>query len=74
MGAIASQLGGGIDPVYRGKVTGSGDALRIEFVVPSHAIQGTRFRYQLGFAPAVDSRNYYERWRRGTVAGSASES
>ena len=74
VGAIASQLGGGIDPVYRGKVTGSGDALRIEFVVPSHAIQGTRFRYQLGFAPAVDSRNYYERWRRGTVAGSASES
>lgn len=70
---ISTQLSGGVDPVFRGQVRGEGKERRVEFLVPGYAIPGTRFRYQLGYTPSADARYYYESWRRGTVADSASE-
>ena len=72
VGNASMQLGGGVEPVFRGQLVGTGDDQRVEFLVPKHAVQGTRFRYQLGFTPSVDARYYYETWRRGTAPGSAS--
>ena len=66
VGAASTRLAAGVDPTYRGQlVEQSGKAL-VRFVVPSSAISGTRFRYQLGYTPSSGSRYYYETWRRGS--------
>lgn len=72
LGSATTQLSGGTDPVFRGKVTEEGKS-DVEFTVPEHALSGSRFRYQLGFSPSQDARYYYEPWRRGTVPVSASQ-
>lgn len=74
IGGISTQLAGGVDPVFRGQISGEGDDQRIEFLVPSYAVPGQRFRYQLGFTPLPDSRYYYESWRRASVTDSTGES
>ncbi|NND93188.1 MAG: ABC transporter permease subunit [Granulosicoccus sp.] len=67
IGALSTQVSSGVDPVFRGQVRGEGDDLRVEFLVPAHAIPGSRFRYQLGYSHSIDTRYYYEAWRRGTA-------
>lgn len=73
IGAISTQLSGGVDPVFRGQTRGEGGELRVEFLIPDYAVPGTRFRYQLGYTPSVDARYYYESWRRGTAPLSTSQ-
>jgi hypothetical protein len=76
IGGITTQLAGGVDPVFRGRLIDEGEQVTVEFLVPDYAIPGQRFRYQLGFTPSPDARYYYESWRRGTAPtpGSAGES
>lgn len=65
--AVSNQLASGVDQVYRGRVEGEGVDQRVVFVVPSSAVPGNRFRYQLGFVPSEDARYYYEVWKRGSA-------
>ena len=71
IGGISTQLAGGVDPVFRGQLTGEGSEQRVEFLVPDYAIPGDRFRFQMGFTPSADARYYYETWRRGTASRDA---
>jgi len=66
IGTASTQLSAGVDPVFRGQMVESEQAGTIQFRVPSSAISGNRFRYQLGFKPTADSRYYYETWKRGS--------
>ncbi|ASJ76000.1 ABC transporter permease [Granulosicoccus antarcticus] len=70
IGGISTQLAGGVDPVFKGQMTGEQGDQRVEFLIPDYAIAGDRFRFQLGFTPSADARYYYESWRRGSAASS----
>ncbi len=67
IGASSTRLAAGVDPVYRGQVTQLADGAKVSFTVPRAAIDGNRFRYQLGLTPSDGSRYYYESWRRGSL-------
>lgn len=61
------RLAAGVDPVFRGQLLDSPDGKIVRFLIPSSAIVGNQFRYQLGYTPSVESRYYYESWKRGSV-------
>jgi len=63
-----NRLATGVDPVYRGQLVSAESGLpEVRFTVPSSAVVGSRFTFQLGFAPSADSRYYYEKWTRGSI-------
>ena len=66
IGAASTRLAAGVDPTYRGQLVEEDGKALVRFVVPPSAINGTRFRYQLGYTPSSGSRYYYESWRRGS--------
>jgi len=70
-GRISTQLAAATDPVFRGQLKQEDGAQFVEFLIPESTLQGTRFRYQLGFTPSADARYYYETWRRGTKPSSS---
>lgn len=66
--AGGNRLAASVDPVYRGQLIDSNTgAPAVRFVIPSSAVSGSRFRFQLGFAPSINSRYYYEEWKRGSL-------
>jgi len=56
-----------VSPVIKGKLIRDGEIARVEFSILPRLIDGKRFRFQLGYTPLPDSRNYYEKWRSGSV-------
>jgi len=56
-----------VSPVLIGRFIGDTEQPRVEFTVLPRLIEGKRFRYQLGYTPVPNSRNYYDRWRSGSV-------
>ncbi len=61
------KLANAISPVITGKLVRDGETARVEFSVLPRLIDGQKFRYQLGYMPLPDSRNFYEQWRSGSV-------
>jgi len=62
-----TQLAKTISPVLSGKLIRDGVNVSVEFSVLRRLIDGSRFRYQMGYIPLPDSRHYFDRWRSGTV-------
>ncbi len=62
-----TKLASAVSPVLRGKLVRDGAEASVEFSVLSRLIGGKRFRYQLGYTPLPDSRNYFEQWRSGAL-------
>jgi len=56
-----------VSPVLPGKLIRQGDKASVEFSVLPRLIEGKRFRFQLGYTPLPGSRNYYEKWRSGSL-------
>ena len=54
-----------ISPLRSGRQTQTEPTVQVEFTVPLDAIEGSRFRYQIGYYPYSDSRYYFEQWRSG---------
>ncbi len=67
IGASSARLAAGVDPVYRGQMVEVSDGTQVQFTIPRSAINGSRFRYQLGLTPSDGSRYYYESWKRGSL-------
>ena len=65
--ASDAQFSASVDPVSRGRLEGEGDSLKVVFDIPGRRISGTRFRFQLGYAPYEDSRYFYEQWQSGSA-------
>ena len=57
----------GVDPVYRGQIIQQDGKDVVQFRISRNIVNGTRFRYQLGYTPEEGSRYYYEQWRRGAL-------
>jgi len=54
-----------VSPIRTGRQTQSEPNVQVEFIVPLQQIEGTRFRFQIGYDPYPDSRYYFEKWRSG---------
>lgn len=69
--ASDTQLAASVDPVSRGQLTsvnvGQDLEWRVVFEVPGIQVPRTRFRYQIGFAPYIDSRYFYAEWQSGSA-------
>ncbi len=57
-----------VSPLRPGVQTQSEPVVKVQFTVPLTEIEGSRFRYQLGYVPYPDSRYYFEKWRSGSVS------
>ena len=55
-----------ISPIRTGQQIQTEPTVQVEFTVPSQEIEGSRFRYQIGYDPYPDSRYYFEKWRSGS--------
>jgi hypothetical protein len=56
-----------ISPIRIGRQTTVDGEARVEFTIPLIEIQGSRFRYQIGYVPYFDSRYFFEQWRSGAL-------
>ena len=54
-----------ISDLRRGRLIQTEPVPQVEFTVPVQTIEGSRFRYQIGYDPYPDSRYYFEKWRSG---------
>jgi len=63
-----TSLAKNVSPVLSGDLVEDGLSARVEFLVLRKTIEGTRFRFQMGFTPFPESRNYYDEWRSGSVS------
>lgn len=62
-----AELANTVSEVLKGKLIREGENARVEFSVLPRIIDGQQFRFQLGYMPLPDSRNYFEKWRSGSV-------
>jgi len=62
-----ANLTNAVSPVLSGKLVRDGESARVEFSVLPRLVDGKRFKYQLGYTPIPDSRNYYDKWRSGSL-------
>ncbi len=62
-----ARLASAVSPVIRGKLVSSNEGSRVEFSIVPRLVRGNRFDYQMGFTPLPGSRNYYDRWRSGSI-------
>jgi len=62
-----AKLTNAVSPVLSGKLVRDGESASVEFSVLSRLVDGKRFKFQLGYTPIPDSRNYYDKWRSGSI-------
>ena len=62
-----AKLAAAVSPVIRGRVSSDETGDRVEFSISAQLFNGQRFSYQLGYTPLPGSRNFYDRWRTGSL-------
>jgi hypothetical protein len=66
--AKASKSVAAVDSFFKAaSVVVEQDAKLVSFVVPGGVFDENRFRYQLGYQIASDSRIFFQPWRSGSV-------
>lgn len=62
-----AKLASTVSPVIPGRLVADADKIFAEYSIPRRLLEGKRFKFQLGYMPIVNSRNYYDKWRSGSI-------